>query len=302
MSTILIFFAAMLACVFIAGWLLRRRAQRRLRLPFLNAFAGATTRTLAPDERSAIENYLDTLNRILQTPGPTGATAAPVTLNLNAHSDTVLCVTRSITRYGITTDDPNKWRYYLDSVEVHLPPFWEQYINDENSVELIHTDSIPLVIALNGHTLSEYVQEAPRFALERASSTQASIRGEETEQIELLNIRQETHEEHALSRPDGIREAILIVAAFLLFFLCLMTPDVFAPWLAGGAVLLIAAGLWGLFASPAKTALREIHCLRGRQNAGVCSVRTIRNRSIIFRSALSILFIRVTGSRGLPRI
>lgn len=263
MSTILIFFAAMLACVFIAGWLLRRRAQRRFRLPFLNAFAGATTRTLAPDERSAIENYLDTLNRILQTPGPTGATAAPVTLNLNAHSDTVLCVTRSITRYGITTDDPNKWRYYLDSVEVHLPPFWEQYINDENSVELIHTDSIPLVIALNGHTLSEYVQEAPRFALERASSTQASIRGEETEQIELLNIRQETHEEHALSRPDGIREAILIVAAFLLFFLCLMTPDVFAPWLAGGAVLLIAAGLWGLFASPAKTALREIHCLRG---------------------------------------
>lgn len=234
MSTILIFFAAMLACVFIAGWLLRRRAQRRFRLPFLNAFAGATTRTLAPDERSAIENYLDTLNRILQTPGPTGATAAPVTLNLNAHSDTVLCVTRSITRYGITTDDPNKWRYYLDSVEVHLPPFWEQYINDENSVELIHTDSIPLVIALNGHTLSEYVQEAPRFALERASSTQASIRGEETEQIELLNIRQETHEEHALSRPDGIREAILIVAAFLLFFLCLMTPDVFAPWLAGG--------------------------------------------------------------------
>lgn len=263
MSTILIFFAAMLACVFIAGWLLRRRAQRRLRLPFLNAFVGATTRTLAADERSAIENYLDTLNRILQTPGPTGATAAPVSLNLNAHSDTVLCVTRSITRYGITTDDPNKWRYYLDSVEVHLPPFWEQYINDENSVELIHTDSIPLVIALNGHTLSEYVQEAPRFALERTNSTQASIRGEETEQIELLNIRQETHEEYALSRPDGIREAILIVAAFLLFFLCLMTPDVFAPWLAGGAVLLIAAGLWGLFASPAKTALREIHCLRG---------------------------------------
>ncbi|WP_255956462.1 IgaA/UmoB family intracellular growth attenuator, partial [Klebsiella pneumoniae] len=40
-------------------------------------------------------------------------------------------------RYGITTDAPNKWRYFLDSVEVHLPPFWEQHINDENSVELI---------------------------------------------------------------------------------------------------------------------------------------------------------------------
>ncbi|MDI8978112.1 intracellular growth attenuator family protein, partial [Salmonella enterica subsp. enterica serovar Lubbock] len=45
-------------------------------------------------------------------------------------------LTPSITRYGITTDDPNKWRYYLDSVEVHLPPFWEQYINDETDFPL----------------------------------------------------------------------------------------------------------------------------------------------------------------------
>ncbi len=98
-------------------------------------------------------------------------------------------MTRAITRYGITTDDPNKWRYFLDSVEVHLPPFWEQYINDENSVELIPTDSLPLVIALNGHALSDYPQESRGYALERASSTQASIRGEESEQIELLSIR-----------------------------------------------------------------------------------------------------------------
>ncbi|HHQ5382794.1 TPA: intracellular growth attenuator family protein [Enterobacter hormaechei] len=263
MSTILIFLAAVLACASIAVWVFRRRVHRRYRLPFLNAFAGANTRKLSPEERSTVEQYLDTLNRSRLSPGPTGASTAPVSLNLNAQSDTVLCVTRSITRYGITTDDPNKWRYYLDSVEVHLPPFWEQYINDENSVELIHTDTLPLVISLNGHTLSEYVQEAPRFALERASGTQASIRGEETEQIELLNIRQETHEEYVLSRPDGIREAVLIVVSFLLFFICLLTPDVFVPWLAGGAVLLLAAGLWGIFAPPAKTSLREIHCLRG---------------------------------------
>ena len=263
MSTILIFLAAVLACASIAVWVFRRRVHRRYRLPFLNAFAGANTRKLSPEERSTVEQYLDTLNRSRLSPGPTGASAAPVSLNLNAQSDTVLCVTRSITRYGITTDDPTKWRYYLDSVEVHLPPFWEQYINDENSVELIHTDTLPLVISLNGHTLSEYVQEAPRFALERASGTQASIRGEETEQIELLNIRQETHEEYVLSRPDGIREAVLIVVSFLLFFICLLTPDVFVPWLAGGAVLLLAAGLWGIFAPPAKTSLREIHCLRG---------------------------------------
>ncbi|QJT83005.1 intracellular growth attenuator family protein [Kosakonia sp. MUSA4] len=263
MSTILIFFAAMLACAFLAGWIFRFRSQRRYRLPHLQAFTGATSRKLLPEERDAVERYLDTLSRIQNTPGPTGATAAPVSIKLNAHSNTVLFVAHSITRYGITTDAPNKWRYYLDSVEVHLPPSWEQYITDENNVELIRTDSMPLIISLNGHTLSEYMQEERSGELERVSSARSAIRGEETEQIELLNIRRETPEEYALSRPDGMREALLICASFLLFFFCLAAPGVFVPWLAGGAVMLFAAGMWGLYAPPAKNTLREIHCLRG---------------------------------------
>ena len=217
-----------------------------------NAFADAQTRKLTSEERSAVENYLESLTQVLQVPGPTGASAAPISLALNAESNNVMMLTHAITRYGISTDDPNKWRYYLDSVEVHLPPFWEQYINDENTVELIHTDSLPLVISLNGHTLQEYMQEIRGYALQPVPSTQASIRGEESEQIELLNIRKETHEEYALSRPRGLREALLIVASFLMFFFCLITPDVFVPWLAGGALLLLGAGLWGLFAPPAK--------------------------------------------------
>ncbi|EFG1226509.1 intracellular growth attenuator protein IgaA [Escherichia albertii] len=262
MSTIVIFLAALLACSLLAGWLFKIRARRR-QLPWTSAFADAQTRKLTPEERSAVENYLESLTQILQAPGPTGACTAPVSLTLNTKSNNVMMLTHAITRYGISTDDPNKWRYYLDSVEVHLPPFWEQYINDENTVELIHTNSLPLVISLNGHTLQEYMQETRGYALQPVSSTQASIRGEESEQIELLHIRQETHEEHELSRPHGLREALLIVASFLMFFFCLVTPDVFVPWLAGGALLLLAAGLWGIFAPPAKSSLREIHCLRG---------------------------------------
>jgi hypothetical protein len=263
MSTILIYFAAMLACVCLVGWFYRARSQRRYRLPHLQAFAGATTRKLTPDERSAVESYLESLSRTRQVPGPTGATAAPISLTLNAQSNTVISVTRAITRYGITTDAPNKWRYYLDSVEVHLPPFWEQYINDENSVELIRTDTLPLVISLNGHALNEFRPEEHSLVPEQVPSSHSAIRGEETEQIELLNIRRETVEEYALSRPDGMREALLISTSFLLFFFCLVAPDVFVPWLAGGGIMLLAAGLWGIFAPPAQTALREIHCLRG---------------------------------------
>ena len=217
MSTIVIFLAALLACSLLAGWLIKVRSRRR-QLPWTNAFADAQTRKLTPEERSAVENYLESLTQVLQVPGPTGASAAPISLALNAESNNVMMLTHAITRYGISTDDPNKWRYYLDSVEVHLPPFWEQYINDENTVELIHTDSLPLVISLNGHTLQEYMQEIRGYALQPVPSTQASIRGEESEQIELLNIRKETHEEYALSRPRGLREALLIVASFLMFF------------------------------------------------------------------------------------
>lgn len=261
MGTFLIFLTALLICVLLIGWWYRAHARRR-RLPLLLAFSDATTRQLPADERQAIEKYVAELSHAQQVPA-SGATSAPVALALNEQSDTVYAVTRAITRYGITTDAPNKWRYFLDSVEVHLPPFWEQHINDENSVELIPTDSLPLVITLNGHSLSDYRQEAQSYALERASATQASIRGEESEQVELRQIRRETPEEHALNRPDGLREAILIVASFLFFYFSLIGPAVFTPWLVAAGLLLLAAGLWGIYAPPRRAALREIHCLRG---------------------------------------
>ena len=263
MSTLLLLLAAMLACILIAGWLTWRSLRLRSRASQAQSFSGATSRKLTADERVAIENYIDSLARTQDIVGPSGASAAPTKLVLNALSNTALSLTRSITRYGLSTDDPNKWRYYLDSVEVHLPPFWEQYITNDNYVELIRTESMPLVISLNGHTLIDYSSENFGFALEKSPHSQASIRGEESEQIELLNIRQETPEEYALSRPDGLREAILICVAFVMLFLCLVTPSVVLPWLVGGAFMLLAASLWGLFAPPAKNALREVHCLRG---------------------------------------
>lgn len=263
MSTLLFLLAAMLACIVIAGWLVWRSLRMRTHQPHAQSFAGATSRKLAAEERAAVENYIETLTRTQDIVGPSGASTAPVKLVLNAQSNTVLTLTRSITRYGLSTDDPNKWRYYLDSVEVHLPPFWEQFITNDNNVELIRTETVPLVISLNGHTLSDYSHETRGFALEKSADGQASIRGEESEQIELLNIRQETPEESALNRPDGLREAILICIAFVMLFMCLVTPTVVLPWLLGGAVMLLAASLWGLFAPPARNTLREIHCLRG---------------------------------------
>ena len=64
-----------------------------------------------------------------------------------------------------------------DEVEVHLPPLWEQYIAEENYVELIRTQTLPLVISLNGHSLVNYAVEQPALPpLVRPMSTNASIR------------------------------------------------------------------------------------------------------------------------------
>ncbi len=62
------------------------------------------------------------------------------------------------------------------------------------------------------------MQETRGYAFATCSvNAGVDSRGRE-EQIELLNIRKETHEEYALSRPRGLREALLIVASFLMFF------------------------------------------------------------------------------------
>ena len=124
---------AVLICALLAGWFWRQRSRHRGLSWLQTTFSGATTRKLSDDELSAVERYLEAVNQTLVVP-VTGSTVAPEPLKLNAHSNTVYALTRAITRYGITTDDLNKWRYFLDSVEVHLPPAWEQYINDENEV------------------------------------------------------------------------------------------------------------------------------------------------------------------------
>ncbi len=53
-----------------------------------NAFADAQTRKLTSEERSAVENYLESLTQVLQVLGPTGASAAPISLALNAKATT----------------------------------------------------------------------------------------------------------------------------------------------------------------------------------------------------------------------
>ncbi|MNG85494.1 Intracellular growth attenuator protein igaA [compost metagenome] len=147
---------------------------------------------------------------------------------------------------------------------MHLPPFWEQYISADNHVEVIKTQTLPLVISLNGHSLKDHIHDRPQPPVVTAAPTKnASIRKEESEHVELVNIRKETPEEHALNRPNGIKDAGIISAALLLLFFSLISPVLVIPWMIFVAVLTIAWGCWNLFRRPAARELKEVHCLRG---------------------------------------
>lgn len=266
MNTFIVLLVVMLACSLIAGcgywYAMRHRPPLAKPLPFISP----PCRKLTAEERLAVEKYIASLTKqprhhLAQTAKKTRQAEA---LTLTVQSSNVYPVTRSITRYGLSTDDPQKWRYYLDEVEVHLPPLWEQYIAEENYVELIRTQTLPLVISLNGHSLVNYAGEQSTLPpLMRPLSTNASIRKEESENVELLQIRKETPEEYYLSRPDGTREAMAICFAFLLFFLSLVLPGSIMVWIALPGCFIITASLWLLYRFPGEKGLRDVHCLRG---------------------------------------
>ncbi|BAO36002.1 TPA: intracellular growth attenuator family protein [Serratia marcescens] len=265
MSTIVLILALVLVCLIAAGLYLWFKARNPSALAHALPFIKPAHRKLTDEERAAVEFYLNQQNKLSNKLLPGGGSTLPAAkLALTPQSDNVYPVTHAITRYGLASDDPNKWRYYLDAEEVHLPPFWEPYITADNHVEVIRTQTLPLVISLNGHSLKDHIHDRPQPPVVSAAPTKnASIRKEESEHVELVNIRKETPEEHALNRPNGIREAVIISVALLLLFFSLISPVLVIPWMIFVAVLMIAWGCWNLFRRPASRELKEIHCLRG---------------------------------------
>ncbi|MCL6407174.1 intracellular growth attenuator family protein [Dickeya dadantii] len=261
MRTILIILAVLFACLIavggIIGYLMYRRLLFAKRLPV----TPSGHRQLTASERIAIERYLAMSH--LDGPVSSSVSVASPRLPRLLPGNRVYPITHSITRYGLSTDAPNKWRYYIDTQEIHLPARWEQYITQNNEIELIKTRSIPLVVSLNGHSLTEFINEMDSSAGVDIPGEQASIRPEVHEHTELVAIRRETLEEHAVHRSRGLRETGVLSLAFLLLVFSLTSPLAMLPWLAGAACLMAGWGCWQLFRPPSQKELREVHCLHG---------------------------------------
>ncbi|ELV7528024.1 intracellular growth attenuator family protein [Edwardsiella ictaluri] len=242
----------------IIGYIYWYTMKRASRLSASFPFVKTKQRKLNPEERQAIAAYLRGLDTASESADPM------LTLRhqrLMPQGDRVYSVTHAITRYALAGDTPSQHRYFLDNQEIHLPACWEKYIADENSLELIKTATLPLVITINGHTLAEslHSQQLPTPTLGGA----ASIRRSEGDQVDLCGVRRETLAEYQLHQRSGARRAIPTALALILLGVALIVPPTLMPWLLALATPFLGWGLWCLYRKPSAGQCKEIHLLRG---------------------------------------
>ncbi len=155
----------------------------------------------------------------------------------------------SITHYSLSASVPERNRYYLDAYEVHLPPNGQPFITADNTIELVYTNQLPLIVSLNGHPLLHDLEHTgPQPNLSAVTDT--SIRKETSERVAILNVRRQTHEEYTLTHANNISEALILCCALLLIFCSLLTPLRVMPWILLASLLIILPCLWIMYRRP----------------------------------------------------
>ncbi|WP_241586341.1 IgaA/UmoB family intracellular growth attenuator [Rosenbergiella epipactidis] len=168
----------------------------------------------------------------------------------------------SITHYSLSAGVPERNRYYLDAYEVHLPPNGQPFITADNTIELVYTNQLPLIVSLNGHPLLHDLEHTgPQTNLSAVTDT--SIRKETRERVAILNVRRQTHEEYTLTHANNISEALILCCALLLIFCSLLTPLKVMPWILLASLLIILPCLWIMYRRPPRSHLQEIRTMRG---------------------------------------
>lgn len=153
MSTIALVLTLLSASLLVAGICLCMKLHHQKKLAYFLSVVKLTLRKLTVSERAAVQSYLHQQDKLGEMP------SAALSSSLSPKDDNVYCIVHAITRYGwVSNNEPSQSRYCLNTQEIHPPPFWEQYISANNHVEMIKTQTIPLVISLNACSLHDNPQ------------------------------------------------------------------------------------------------------------------------------------------------
>ncbi|WP_338883954.1 IgaA/UmoB family intracellular growth attenuator [Xenorhabdus sp. TH1] len=258
MSSLVIILAIFIISLIIMASFLIFRWRQLGNARYLQSMTKAACRKLNTDEYQAIESYLQNARLLMETNGRHRANC-PV---LPVKKDDVYTITHPITRFSAATNGVHHWRYYLGETEIHLPVLFEPFITQQNTIEIVQTASMPLVIAINGHFLKDYQQELS-ISRVTAKTGHASIQKNGNSSANLLYIRKETLEEYRLRKTTGIQESILMCVGLSLWFVALFVPIPMLPWLILVAFLFILGSFWSHFRLPSSRKLVDIHCFNG---------------------------------------
>lgn len=199
-----------------------------------------------PSFRKMIDSDYQTISQYLKTslPSPQDADQTPWQLKKNS---VIATVCNSVTRFNLRQEHTNTWRYFIDTVEVKLPSQLEPYLQQQNVMELVETNHLPIIISVNNYSLKDFSYEWTAEQKMDGGLPEAAIHERGEPNIQLLRVRQETPEEYQLHHSSGWFGAALICLSFLLGYLALIVIPFLQTWGFIGAFICFIAGLFTLF-------------------------------------------------------
>ncbi|MGL5952766.1 MAG: IgaA/UmoB family intracellular growth attenuator [Providencia rustigianii] len=159
----------------------------------------------------------------------------------------VATICNAVTRFNLRQEQGNSWRYFIDTVEVQLPEQLEPFLQRQNVMEIIDTDHLPLIVALNSHSLKEFSHEWSASSSVESVLPEAAIQEGEQNTIQLLKVRKESKEDHRLHNSSGWLGAIVVSLSFFLGYLTMISIPVLQGWGLTFAIIVFCIGVFLLF-------------------------------------------------------
>ncbi|MDR0805440.1 MAG: intracellular growth attenuator family protein [Enterobacteriaceae bacterium] len=248
-----------LVCAGFIVWTIRQRGKHQAAVNHSLPFARASVHKLSGEESSAIEEYLLLLE---QQQRDAGLSTAQIKSALTPVSDNVYAFETAIITPHSSDEESDSTRYFIDDIEIYLEPAWDDFLDDTNQVSVVKTQTTPLVVELNGHSLGELVQVEHQLEPVDGQSAKNAAK-EHEEHVTLIRLRKETAAEYNLRPKKKLYESLVISAAYIILFFSLLSGTETLVWLVVLALLLLIISGWRMFCHDPVQTQYNIHCVRG---------------------------------------
>ncbi|MDR5617411.1 IgaA/UmoB family intracellular growth attenuator [Arsenophonus sp.] len=247
MSLPFVILVILIICLFILIFFLFMKGKKGNginRLPFL---IQANYRKITSDEYQIICDYLKYTNSEQILIKTKEATIRKL-FDFPKRNAWVSTGCNAITRFSLINDQDNLWRYFIDSKEVHLPLQLEPYLTTQNVMDVVDTDTLPLVISVNNHFLGDFKQNFKEFHLTKEITfppVNAIIQESGQQLVKFIKVRKETLEEYKFNRSFSLWGGGVICVGLIVCALSLFAITIFFPWLMlfGGLTFIIGVYL-----------------------------------------------------------